>query len=114
MYALAHWDPLRWLGVTLRYSVFYDPDGARTGVAQTLQSFTVVPAVHLSRLVPDLRPLGVAYARTQTPIDWVDLRLEYRLGHSNEPVFSDQAPATPILQASRTAHVVTLQVVVNY
>ena len=113
-YALAHWDATGWLGLSLRYSLFYDPDGARTGVAQTLQSFTVAPIVHLSRLVPELRPLGVAYARTRHPVDWVDVRLEYRLGHSDQPVFSDSPPATPIVNASRTGHVVTLQFVVNY
>jgi hypothetical protein len=79
-----------------------------------LHSVTITPVVHLSRLIPDLRPLGVAYSRTRTPIDWVDLRLEYRLSFSDQPVFSDALPGVPITQAGKSAHVVTAQLVVNY
>src|SRR3989475_9009546 len=75
LYALAHYDLTRWLGLSFRYGFFDDKDGARTGVAQMLQSFTIVPIVHLSRLIPDLRPLGVTYARSRHPLDWVDLRV---------------------------------------
>jgi len=114
LYGLVHYELLRWLGVSFRYSLFNDLDGARTGVSQVLQSFTIVPIVHLSRLIPELRPLGVTYARTRHPIDWVDLRLEYRLGRSDQPVFSDVAPGIPITDAAKTAHVVTAQLVVNY
>ena len=114
LYLLAHSDLSPWLGVSVRYGAFKDDDGARTGVAQTLQSFTVVPIVHLSRLIPELRPRGVVYARTRHPIDWVDLRLEYRFGHSNQKVFSDVAPGTPITEATNSAHVVSAQLVVNY
>lgn len=88
-YALAHYDALNWLGLTVRYGYFRDEDAARTGVEQTLQSWTIAPVVHLSRLIPGLRPLGVTYPRTRHPLDWVDLKLEYRLNHSSEPVFSD-------------------------
>ena len=114
LYALAHYDIMPWLGLTFRYGLFNDFDAARTGVAQVLQSFTIAPIVHLSRLIPDLRPLGAAYARTRHPIDWVDVRLEYRLNHSNEPVFSSAKPGVPITSADETAHQVTLQFVVNY
>jgi len=114
LYGLLHYDLLRWLGLSVRYSLFSDLDGARTGVAQVLQSFTIVPILHLSRLIPELRPLGVTYARTRHPIDWVDLRLEYRLGRSDQTVFSDVAPGIPITAAANTAHVVTAQLVVNY
>ncbi len=114
LYVLAHYDLLEWLGVSARYGLFDDPDGARTGVAQTLQSFTLAPILHLSRLVPDVRPLGVTYARTRHPLDWVDVRLEYRFWHSDKPVFADVAPGIPILSASQTAHQVTLQFVANY
>ena len=103
-----------WLGLSFRYGLFNDFDGARTGVAQILQSFTIAPIVHLSRLIPDLRPLGVAYARTRHPVDWVDVRLEYRLNHSNEPVFSSAKAGVPITSADETAHQVTVQFVVNY
>jgi hypothetical protein len=64
--------------------------------------------------VPDLRPRGVTYARTRQPIDWVDLRLEYRFNHSNQPVFSDVAPGIPITTAGKDAHTLTAQFVVNY
>jgi len=114
LYGLLHYDLVRWLGLSLRYGLFNDLDGARTGVAQVLQSFTVAPIVHLSRLIPELRPLGVTYARTRHPVDWVDLRLEYRLGRSDQTVFSDVAPGIPITEAANTAHVVTAQLVVNY
>src|SRR5439155_14524761 len=113
-YGLVHYDVLRWLGVSLRYSLFNDLAGARTGVTQVLQSFTVVPIAHLSRLIPELRPYGATYARTRHPVDWVDLRFEYRFGWSDQTVFSDSVPGVPITQASKAAHVATLQVVVNY
>ena len=109
-----HYDVLRWLGVSFRYSLFNDLEGARTGVTQVLQSFTVVPIAHLSRLIPELRPYGATYARTRHPVDWVDLRFEYRFGWSDQTVFSDSVPGVPITQASKAAHVATLQVVVNY
>jgi hypothetical protein len=114
LYALAHYDVVPWLGFSFRYGLFRDVDGARTGVAQTLQSFTLAPIFHLSALVPDLRPPGVTYARTRHHLDWVDLRLEYRLGHSNRPVFADAEAGIPITEASKTGHVVTAQLVINY
>src|SRR5438093_2565588 len=114
LYALAHYDLTPWLGLSFRYGFFDDPDAARTGVAQTLHSFTIAPIVHLSRLIPDLRPLGVTYARTQHPLDWVDVRLEYRLNHSNKPVFSDAKPGVPIGEADHDSHQVTLQFVLNF
>jgi hypothetical protein len=114
LYALAHYDLTRWLGLSFRYGFFNDQDAARTGVAQMLHSFTIAPIVHLSRLIPDLRPLGVTYARTQHPLDWVDVRLEYRLNHSNKPVFSDAKPEVPIGEADHDSHQVTLQFVLNF
>jgi hypothetical protein len=113
-YALAHYDFLDWLGLTLRYGFFRDEDGARTGVEQTLQSWSVVPVVHLSRLIPGLRPLGVTYPRTRHPLDWVDLKLEYRLNHSSAPVFSSAGPGVDIRTADHASHQVQLQFVVNY
>ena len=114
LYALAHYDLTPWLGLSFRYGFFDDPDAARTGVVQTLQSFTLAPIVHLSRLIPELRPLGVTYARTRHPLDWVDVRLEYRLNHSNKPVFTDVRPAVPITESDRDSHQVTLQFVLNF
>jgi hypothetical protein len=114
LYALAHYEFSNWFGLSFRYGFFNDFDGARTGVEQILQSWTFTPILHLSRLVPDLRPMGVTYARTRHPLDWVDIRFEYRLNTSNKPVFSDAAPGVNITQADRVGHQLTLQFVVNY
>ncbi|HEV8616216.1 MAG TPA: outer membrane beta-barrel protein [Methylomirabilota bacterium] len=113
-YVLAHYDIVNWLGVSARYGFFDDRDGARTGVEQILQSWTLTPVVHLSRLVPGLRPTGATYARTRHPIDWIDVKLEYRLNHSNKSVFSDARPGVDILDASHESHQVQLQFVVNF
>jgi hypothetical protein len=83
-------------------------------VKQVLQSWTFVPILHLSRLIPDLAPSGAAFPRTRVPIDWVNLKLEYRLDHSDKPVFSDAKPNEAILDGDKTSHQVQLQVVVNF
>ena len=72
------------------------------------------PIIHLSRLIPDLRPTGATYTRTRHPIDWVDLKLEYRLNHSSEAVFSDARPGATIVSADDMSHQFQLQLVVNY
>lgn len=113
-YVLAHYDLQPWHGISLRYGYLDDEDGARTGVAQTLQSVTLASIIHLSRLIPDLRPPGVTYARTAHPIDWVNLKIEYRYNRSDQPVFSDAPPATAILEADKSSHQVQLQVAVNF
>jgi hypothetical protein len=79
-----------------------------------LQSWTFVPIIHLSRLIPNLRPTGATYTRTRHPIDWVDVKLEYRLNHSNQNVFSDSEPGVAILEADQTSHQFQLQLVVNF
>lgn len=114
LYALAHYDLANWLGLSFRYGLFNDQDAWRTGVEQFLQSWTFTPTVHLSRLIPDLRPLGVTYARTRHPIDWADLRLEYRLNHSSRPAFSEARPGFSILDADQTSHQVTMQFIANF
>ncbi|MGH7766640.1 MAG: outer membrane beta-barrel protein [Candidatus Binatia bacterium] len=113
-YLLGHYDLFDWLGLSLRYGLFKDIDGARTGVAQRLQSWTIAPVVHLSRLIPELRPMGATYARSRHPIDWLDLKLEYRINYSNRQVFSFTEPGIAILRASKTNHQFQTQVVVNY
>jgi hypothetical protein len=112
-YVLGHYDIQDWLGLSLRYGYFDDMDGARTGVEQVLQSITVAPVVHLSRLIPDLRPMGVTYARTQHAINWVDLKLEYRFNLSDRDVFSDTAPGLAV-RGTDTSHQVQLQFVVSF
>jgi hypothetical protein len=113
-YLLAHYDLYEWLGLSFRYGFFDDQDGGRTGVKQVLQSWTFVPILHLSRLIPELAPTGATFTRTRHPIDWVDLKVEYRLNHSNKPVFSDAKPGVAILEGDETSHQVQLQVVVNF
>jgi putative OmpL-like beta-barrel porin-2 len=113
-YALAHYDVVDWLGLSFRYGWFDDMDGARTGTEQILQSFTFAPVVHLSRLIPDLKPTGVTYARTRHFIDWLDMKLEYRLNHSNRDVFSSSKPGVAILDGEDTSHQFQLQFVVNF
>jgi hypothetical protein len=113
-YLLAHYDIQDWLGLSLRYGYFNDMDGSRTGVEQTLQSFTIAPIIHLSRLVPDLRPPGVTYARTRHTLNWVDLKFEYRFNVSDRDVFSDSKAGVAILNGSDTSHQVQFQLVVNF
>jgi Putative beta-barrel porin-2, OmpL-like. bbp2 len=114
LYALLHYDLYPWLGLSFRYGLFDDRDGGRTGVAQVLQSWTVAPILHLSQLIPQLGPTGASYGRTRHPINWVDLKIEYRVNHSDESVFSDAEPATDILEADQTSHQVQVQAIVNF
>ncbi|MGB5080723.1 MAG: outer membrane beta-barrel protein [Burkholderiales bacterium] len=113
-YVLSHYDVRPWMGLSVRYGRLNDLHGARTGVAQVLQSLTIAPIIHLSRLIPELRSSGATYARTRHPNDWVDLKLEYRYNFSNQPVFSKAAPATDILNADTSSHQVQIQAVVNF
>ena len=78
-----------------------------------VESVTVASVVHLSRLIPDLRPLGVTYARTRHSIDWVNLKFEYRYNRSDKPVFSDAPPGVDIPSADKSSHQLQFQVVVN-
>ncbi len=89
-------------------------DGSRTGVEQELHSLTLAPIFHLSRIIPDLKPSGAFFTRSQVPIDWVNLKLEYRLNYSTRGAFSDSKPGTAILHGSDTSHQVQLQVNVNF
>lgn len=113
-YLLAHQDWNDWFGLSARYGFFHDDDGSRTGVPQDLQSITLCPIFHLSRLISGLQPTGSTYARTRHAIDWTDLRLEYRFNHSNQTVFSDAEPATDILEADDSGHQFQAQMIVNF
>jgi hypothetical protein len=113
-YVLTHYDFYSWFGFSFRYGFFDDMDGGRTGVTQVLQSWTFAPIFHLSRLIPNLHPTGAAYARTRHPIDWVDLKIEYRLNRSDEPVFSDAEPGEDILSADKVSHQVQVQLIANF
>jgi hypothetical protein len=111
---LTHYDFVEAFGASLRYGYLKDNDGARTGVRQTLQSVTIAPVFHVSRLIRDLGRTGSTFPRTRHPIDWVDLKLEYRLDFSNRAAFSDAEPATNILSASKNSQRFQLQAVVNF
>ena len=113
-YILGYYEMAKWLGLTARYGYFNDMDGSRTGVEQELHSFTLAPVLHLSRLIPDLKPTGAFFTRSRVPIDWVNVKLEYRLNHSNRNVFSDSKPGTAIINGDDTSHQVQLQVNVNF
>lgn len=113
-YVLGHHDVLDALGVSLRYGWLDDEDGARTGVAQKLSSWTITPVVHVSRLVEGLRSTGATYARTRHPIDVLDLKLEYRLNRSDRTVFSAAEPGEDITDAGTSSHQVQLQLAWNF
>jgi hypothetical protein len=114
-YLLAHYDFAKWMGLSFRYGLLNDQDRGRTGVSQTLQSFTVAPVFHLSALIPDLRPMGVTVPRTRHPYHWVDLKLEYRLNVSDRSVFGEAQPNHSLHdRASDTSHQIQLQAVVNF
>jgi hypothetical protein len=44
----------------------------------------------------------------------VNLKLEYRLNHSNRPVFSDSKPDVAITDGDEWSHQFQLQVIVNF
>jgi len=113
-YVLGYYEAAKWLGLTARYGYFNDLDASRTGVEQELHSLTIAPVFHLSRLIPDLKPTGVFFTRSQVPIDWVNVKLEYRLNYSTRNVFSDSKPNSAILEGSDMSHQVQLQVNVNF
>jgi len=113
-YVLGYYELEKWLGLTTRYGYFNDYDASRTGVRQELHSFTIAPVFHLSRLIPDLKPTGVFFSRSLVPIDWVNVKLEYRLNYSTRNAFSDSKPNSAILEGSDTSHQVQLQVNVNF
>ena len=113
-YILGYYEIVKWLGMTARYGYFNDRDASRTGVEQQLHSITLAPIFHLSRIIPDLKPTGAFFARTLVPIDWVNVKLEYRFNYSNREAFSDSAPNVGIFSGSHTSHEVQLQVNVNF
>jgi Putative beta-barrel porin-2, OmpL-like. bbp2 len=113
-YVTGYYEPVNWLGLVARYGFFNDIDGSRTGVEQVLQSITVAPIFHLSRLVPGLNPTGAFFTRSLVPIDWVNVKLEYRYNWSDRQAFSNKAPNNAILNGSTSSNQVQLQVNVNF
>ena len=113
-YVLGYYEVAKWLGFATRYGYFNDIDASRTGVEQELHSLTLTPILHLSRIIPDLKPTGVFFTRSQVPIDWVNVKLEYRINYSTRGAFSDSKPNSAILDGSDVSHQVQLQVNVNF
>jgi Putative beta-barrel porin-2, OmpL-like. bbp2 len=114
-YLVGHYDFVRWAGLTFRYGFFDDSDRGRTGVSQTLQSFTFTPTLHLSALIPNLRPMGVTTPRSRLAYHWVDLKLEYRLNLSSRRVFGEAPPNQALIDsASDVSHQIQVQAVVNF
>jgi hypothetical protein len=115
LYVLGHYDFVNWAGVTFRYGFFDDRDRGRTGISQTLQSFTITPVIHLSALIPNLRPVGVTVPRSRLPYHWVDLKLEYRFNLSSRHAFGELLPNRSLANdASDTSHQIQVQAVVNF
>jgi Putative beta-barrel porin-2, OmpL-like. bbp2 len=76
-------------GVAARAEVFRDADGARTGVTQTLESYTIAPSYSLG---VGREGIFANVQHTTIRIPRLQLRGEVRLNHSSDPVFetSDQ------------------------
>ena len=101
------------LGLTARYGYLHDQDAWRTGVAQRLQSITLVSTIHLSALA-GRAPLSATYPRTQVRIHEVDLKIEYRYNRSNQPVFSDAVPPLADEDPKKYGHQIQLQAAINF
>jgi hypothetical protein len=76
--------PLRRIGITGRAEVFDDPDGARTGQPQTLESFTIAPMYFLG---VGREGIFANVEHTTFRIPRFQLRAELRVNHSTEPYF---------------------------
>jgi len=82
--AFIHYRFPKQFAVTLRYESFRDRDGARTGVPQTLSSFTISPQYIFSR---GFYGIFRYLERTTMSLPEVAVRVDIRFDHSNEPVF---------------------------
>lgn len=82
----SYYQANRRLGVALRYDVLRDDDGARTGEAQTLQSFSIAPSLKVRH-----GKYGAYSNREHTTfgIPQFELRLEFRVNHSDHSFFDD-------------------------
>lgn len=73
------------VGIVARAEVFHDADGARTGVAQTLTSYTLAPLFSMG-VGRDGMFANVEHTTFRIPR--LQLRAEARLNHSTLPVFA--------------------------
>ena len=77
---------VRRFGVVARAEVLRDRDGARTGVPQTLTSYTLAPLYFLGT---GREGIFANVEHTTFRIPRLQVRAEARLDHSSEPVFAD-------------------------
>jgi hypothetical protein len=112
-FIMAHQEVGRSLGLTARYGYLHDRSAWRTGIAQRLQSITLVSTIHLSALAGKA-PLAVTYPRTQIRIHEMDLKIEYRYNRSNQPLFSDEVPPLADVDPRKHSHQVQLQAAINF
>jgi Putative beta-barrel porin-2, OmpL-like. bbp2 len=80
----------RRFGLTFRAEVFDDPDGVRSGLAQTLQSYTVAPVFFLGS---GREGIFANVEHTTFRIPRFQLRAELRLNHSSELAFPTSGDA---------------------
>jgi hypothetical protein len=110
---MAHREVLPWLGLTARYGIIDDKDGWRTGVAQKLQSITLVSTVHLSGLVPG-RPVRWTYPRSRVRVHEIDMKVEYRHNRSDQRVFSRADPPLADPDPAKSSRQVQVQFAINF
>jgi len=92
------WRVGRSTGLTVRGEVFDDPDGARTGTAQTLSSITISPW-YFYRHAQEGVFSNIEFTNFQLPA--FSLRPALRFDHSNQPVFD--AKGGTVKQSNVTA-----------
>ena len=80
----AFWRAGRSTGVTVRGEVFADPDGVRTGTAQTLRSLTISPW-YFYREAQEGVFSNVEFTSFRLPA--FSIRPALRIDHSSQPVF---------------------------
>lgn len=87
MVTLLHRFTRHW-GIAARAEAFRDADGARTGVSQTLQSYTIAPVYSLG---VGREGIFANVPNTTVRIPRLQLRGEVRVNHSSEPFFETDA-----------------------
>src|SRR5206468_627840 len=83
----AFWRVGRSTGLTVRGEVFDDPDGARTGTAQQLQSLTISPW-YFYREAQEGVFSNVEFTTFRLPA--FSIRPAVRIDHSDQPVFENK------------------------
>ena len=97
---LVHRQVTRNWGIAARAEVLDDKDGARTGLAQTLTSYTIAPIYSIG---VGREGIFANIQHTTHRIPRFQLRGEIRVNHSNQDVLRDLRPAEPLGRAVRRA-----------